>query len=417
MWMWLLWTGCSGTTESTDEGASTGENPALPGPTPDEFAAALVKVEKAFVHGSLLRLRPEPRSDTATYESLAINTPLRVTGRSGNWVAVSGPDGRAGWVHKDFIGPQRLTPDGLQAEIAAASDDATRLALWQRAAALQPQHAETMRGLAEAYRAVGRIEEADRVAATGVAATGVADSGSYSIVFGLHHAEVGAIGSELAAVGTEAGLVALWLRAQAVTDGMEEPLNLTFMSDYEAAPAKLDSLIRDYIPWATWTSYAEGTHLALELDVDVWTRAAERTAGEGDDALLAFMIAAYDNPEGTSWANWQAREWDYGGCSPFGVGDLHLGLLKQADALAKNPLTAPHVTRIRDEVLRDIEQPRGPGEFPYCERMGELTSLENLDAEAMAILALVNLSDAERRMIESRVAAKFEPREAEFTSE
>lgn len=385
-WWWLL--------------ACTGQEVVVPEvPAPVEAPRA---DEHVFVHASLLRLRPEPRSDTATSSALAINTRLRVRGREGDWVAVTTPDGREGFVHGDYVGAERLTVDRAREEAGKADDPAKRLGWWQRAAALAPGDADVLNGLAEAYRAVGKTAEADAVGRV-VAETATGFDG----FFAGQKAEVDAIASALSTVGTATALIGLWERAATVTEAMAEPLNARFdavEADFEGT----ERMLKARAPWAYLTLYAEGTYAAVELSSDAWKAAAAKTPEPWDDRFFALLDAAYGNASARGWTAWQQREWDYGGCSPFGNGGLlHHRLLLETDALAGQAEVKAPVAAIRADLLADVEQPQGPGEFPYCRQMDEPTPLEGIEAEAGAILKDVALTPEERAMIERRVAASF----------
>ena len=155
--------------------------------------------------------------------------------------------------------------------------------------------------------------------------------------------------------------------------------------------------------------------MTMELHPEVWPKAAARTAGQGDDKLFALQVAAYGNANGSGWAVWQDRNWDYGGCSPLGNGkNTHLNLLMAYDELLQWPEIAKVAVSIRNDVLGDIERPKGPGLFPYCDTArGGLTPVEGINTEVRAILEKVKLTDAEKAMLNQRIAEKFEPREEE----
>ena len=148
--------------------------------------------------------------------------------------------------------------------------------------------------------------------------------------------------------------------------------------------------------------------MALELNPQPWQAAAKRTPEAWDDAFFSMVLLAYDNVSARGWSNWQQRNWDYGGCSPFGNGeDLHLRILLAAGPLRKQNGIDGAATAIWNDTLRDILQPDGAGEFPYCEGQGGMTSQAKLKAEADKILAQAPLSDAERELVMARITAGF----------
>jgi hypothetical protein len=202
--------------------------------------------------------------------------------------------------------------------------------------------------------------------------------------------------------------MALWERARQLTAAMGGALNSRYdYDDMGFVGGNPEPLFQERMPYVALNFYAEGTHAELELATQAWSQAASRTPETWDDAFIQLLVESYGNAEGRGWAAWQAREWDYGGCSPLGSG-LHKDLLLQTDALAGRAVIAEPVGRIRGAVLGDIEQRRGPGEFPYCGGPNlDATPVEALQAEALQILAEVTLSDAERSMIEARVTAGF----------
>ena len=213
-------------------------------------------------------------------------------------------------------------------------------------------------------------------------------------------------------------LLGLWRRGLVFTEALTEPL-----SAYEEAteygpelrvPDEVVQALRARAPWMFMTYYAEGTVAAMELGApggeqedDPWLVAAARTSGDTDDVLLALVYGAYGKVSPRGWATWHQREWDYGGCSPLGDGGgLHLSLLKLTDTLTGRPLAEDISTQIRAEVLADILQPYGPGEFPYC-ALRRADGLDGIITEANAIIAEVALTDAEKTAIQARIEAGF----------
>ncbi|MCO4748044.1 MAG: hypothetical protein KC912_24840 [Proteobacteria bacterium] len=367
---------------------------AVPAPTPE--------IEVVYVMASRLRMRPEPRSDTATWERLPINTKLRKLGTKGDWVEVTAPDGRSGFVHADFVAAEPLMLDQVPAKMEAAEDDAERLSWSQRAAALAPRDARALERLADAYEATGDAKKAAKVRAV------VAElKAGFEGWFPEEHAEFDRISAAMGKARAAADVLSLYNEALKVTDAISEPLNTVFLYGEPTVDGASD-VIRERVPWGYLTFYAEGTHAALELRNEVWLEAAKRSPEALDDDFLALEMLAYDQVSGRGWAAWQQREWDYGGCSPFGNGkDLHLRILLAADPLRGHPTLGERVDEVRADVLRDIEQPAGAGEFPYCKHMGEPTSIAGLTAEADKLLAQVKLTDAEKAMLERRKSENF----------
>ncbi len=372
--------------------------PAAEAPAP---TAARDQAELVYVQASRLTLRTEPDGDAIT--SLGINTRLRVREKKSGWLAVTVPDGTDGWVHGDYVAAQRITSVALQTAIEAETDAEARLSLWQRAAALAPTDPAVLEGLAIAYTTVGDEEAAAKVRR--VMAAGLERFDGW---FPAQAAEVDAVRAELETASDAAALIALWTRAKAVTEAMAEALNSRYDGDAMTfTGGDPEPMLKARLPYAELGFYAEGTWAGLELSPEAWQAAAARTAEPWDDDFIQLLVDSYGNASGGGWGAWQVRNWDYGGCSPLGSG-LHKSLLLQTDGLAGRDQVAVPVAAVRTEVLQDIEQPNGPGEFPYCDvASGDATPVAALDAEARAILAQVQLDVDERAMIEARIAAGF----------
>ena len=366
-----------------------------PAPPPAE-----VRVELVYVQASRLTLRNAPEG--GALGSLGINTPLRVLNHQGGWIEVTAPSGLSGWVHGDYVAAERVSPEGLDAQIAAETDAEQRLALWQRRAALAPTDPLVLEGLAMAYAATGNEEAAAKVRRAMAAGLERFDGW-----FPAQKEEVDALRTSLGTVSSAPELARLWARAVVVTEQMGEALNSRYQEDMSFAGGDPEPLFAARIPFAYLATYAEGTWAQLELSPAFWIERAHQTPEPWDEAFLQLVVDSYDNASGRGWAAWQDRNWDYGGCSPFGQG-LHQRLLLQTDALAGVPEVAEPVAKIRAAVLRDIEQPEGPGEFPYCDTArSEPTPVATLRAEAQGILDQVRLSTEERAMVERRMATGF----------
>jgi hypothetical protein len=379
----VAWMGCSFLTGSEEVQVKA------PVPVP--------KVEEAYVHASLLKLRNHPQPDAGSWSPLGINTRLRVVGREGDWVRVISADGRTGWVSAQYLGAERLTIDDVRGQIANATDDDERLVWWQRAAALAPSDKEVMTGLAGAYRAVGQVADAEKVEA-------VRDEevNRFDAWFPSDRAEVDAITKELASVSSAEQLVALWGRARNVTSAMGEPLAAAWDGE-RFAGGDPRMMLSERMAWANLEMVAEGTVPVLELADEPWVLAARRTPEPEDDAFFQLVSTAYEELGGRGWATWNRRTWDYGGCSPFGDGNaLHLKVLEQTDALTGWAPGAEAVARIRSDALADIVK-ADADEFPFCSE----TPTAGLVAEATAILEKVKLTDEERAKVQARLDSRF----------
>lgn len=361
------------------------------------------EVELVFVHASLLRLREHPRPDSA-FSTLAINTRVRVLERKDDWVRILAPDGRSGWVHRDFIGGAPLTPEVVEQKLAAASTPEDRVLWSERASALRPGDSGLVLRLIGAYRDAGKVEEATALEAT----LHRDESSRFDRMFPVHAPQVAQVSEEIARAGTAGALITAWQHARDLSAAMGEPLAAGFdPRTHTFLDGDPTAMFVERMPWATLALYAEGTVPALELAPRVWLDAAARTPEPWDDGFFSLVTTAYENASARGWTAWQRRSWDYGGCSPFGSGEmLHLALLKQTDTLAGIPPIAEMVGFIRSTVLKDIEKP-APDEFPYCDNAGRPTPIEGLLTEARTILAEVKLAPEERSMIESRAAAQF----------
>lgn len=372
------------------------EDPAT-APPPDPAPAARSD-DLRFVRASMLKLREAPTPDAA-WSPLAINTRVRVVARDGEWARIIAPDGRSGFVHRDFLGEAPLTMADVEGEIERATSPGDRVTWSERAAALAPTDPAALKGLVEAYRGAEREQDAARIEE--ILEAGEADR--FERWFPAHQDEVRAITERLAAVTDGGALIDLWQRARELTLAMGEPLASLYEPEQGFVEGDPRTMLAERMPWAQLALYAGGTQPALELAPDPWRVAAGRTEPAWDDAFFDLVTTAYENASARGWARWQRQNWDYGGCSTFGNGDdLHLDLLKRTDALAAvTPVAAP-VGQIRGAVLADIVKP-APDELPYCES----TPTEGLIREAEVILAEVRLTDEERQRIEARVASRF----------
>jgi Bacterial SH3 domain len=360
-------------------------------------------VELAYVHASMLRLREHPRPDAA-HSTLAINTRVRVLDRQDDWVRILAPDGRSGWVHRDFIATAPLTPQLVQDQIAAATTAEARLLWSERAAALSPGDAGILANLVATYRSAGKTAEADALEQS----LRSEESSRFDKTFAQHAGEVAKVDAALKSATSAGQLLAVWRQARELTAAMGEPLAAVFDSVNHTFPdGDPTAMLAERMPWASIELYAEGTVPALELAPRPWLEAAARTPEAWDDGFFSLVTTAYQNASARGWTAWQRRNWDYGGCSPFGSGEnLHLALLRQTDSLASVADLSDLVGPIRVAVLRDIEKP-APDEFPYCSELGQPTPTEGLNNEARQILAEVKLSADERAMLEARISSSF----------
>ena len=371
--------------------------------SPSPAHAPAPAVAYAWVHASTLRLRAEPDPD-ATFTTLSINTRLEILSRQGDWVQVLTPDEQRGWVHGDFVGAARITTEGLEKTAAAATTNAERLAIWQRAAAVSPADPEVLRSLSEAYRASGDTSMAERIDRS-ISASQV----GFEAWFPSQAQEVDAITAGLDEAQTAASLISLWTRAVAVTDAMNDPLNVLFddgggMGDGQFIDPTTEQALQKRLPWTQVDIVAEGTMVTLFLSGGFWAEAAAKTPETWDDVFISLERDAYGVACGRSWAAWQHLESGYGGMSPFGDGgNLHLSLLKKVSALQGHESIQEPVGRIREALLNDILQPSGPQDFDYYPS----TPTTGMRAEAQAILAEVTVTDEERSKLEARIAQNF----------
>jgi hypothetical protein len=368
-----------------------------PDAEPEAPAPERPEVETGYVLASSLRLRPKP-GDASSLGALAINTRLRLGEQREGWVAVTTPDGRAGWVSTDFVDPAPLTMDRIREEIEAAATDDGKLTWWERAAAMRPRDPDVLDGLIAAYRAVGRGSDADKVARNRQEASAV----GLAAMFPRHHEALSEIGPALEGARTVEALFAVWAKARALVLELDEALQAR-AGDAQALPEGDDQVLRAEVAWASLEWYAEGTSPALELDSARFVAAAERTDGDLDDRFFALVTTAYPNATGRGWAEWQVRSWDYGGCSPFGASDLHLDLLAKSDALAGEAVPAL-ATEIRADVIGDITHDSEL--FAYCTNEVETPTAALVDA-ARQILDRIRLAPDERAAVERRIETRF----------
>ncbi|MDG1478593.1 MAG: SH3 domain-containing protein [Myxococcota bacterium] len=379
---------------------SEDEQPAPPSPV----QAPASPVVHAWVQASTLRLRAEPEPD-ATFTTLTINTQLEVLSKQGDWLQVLTPDEQRGWVHGDFVGAARVTIEGLKEAAEAATTDAERLSIWQRAAAISPSDVAILRSLAEAYRASGDASTAEQIEQSISASPGrFGEWFSDPVV-----READAVTASLSEAQTAAALISLWKRAVSVTDEMTGPLEALFDSGggsgegHFVDPAT-EQTLQKRLPWAHVSIVAEGTMATLLLSSRFWSEAAAETPETWDDVFFALQRDAYGVACGRSWATWQHLDSGYEGFSSFGNGDnLHLSLLKKVSALQGHASIQEPVGRIREALLNDILQPSGPQGFDYF----PATPTAGLRAEANAILAEVTMSEEERTKLKARVAQNF----------
>lgn len=373
---------------------------------PEEDPAAATKVpevELVYVQASMLRLREHPTEESA-FSPLAINSRVRVLERDGEWMRVLAPDGRSGWVHRDYVAMAPLTPQLVQERYQAAKTPEDRVLWAERASALSPGDAGLVTTLIAEYKAAGREDDAKALAESQRAE----ESDRFDRMFPAQRGRVAEVSARLAGAQSAEQVIAVWRDARELTAAMGEPLAAVYDS---FARVFLDgdptAMLAERMPWATVAIYAEGTVPALELAPRPWVDAAARTPEPWDDGFFSLVTTAYENASARGWTAWQRRSWDYGGCSPFGNGEnLHLALLLQTDTLGDKKPVADTVAQIRAGVLRDIEKPV-PDEFAYCDGAGKPTPTEGLLNEARRILAEVKLTPEERAMIERRVAASF----------
>lgn len=361
------------------------------------------QIEQLYVQASLLRLREHPDPNSA-FKLLPINSRIRVLAREGDWVRVIAADGRAGYVHRDFLAEQPLSREEARSKAEAATDPAEQVMWAERSAALSPGDAGQMQSLVKAYRDAGRAEDAAKVEEILKAE----EADRFDRWFAAQRPEVETVTEALASADTAPKLIAVWRSARDLTSRMAEPL----LSGFDAhTQTFIDGdpvpMLAERMPWASVALYAEGTIPALELSPKPWIDAAAKTREPWDDEFFSLVTTAYDNASASGWATWQRRSWDYGGCSPLGTGEnLHLELLRQTDRLSNIPEIGDIVAEIRASVLRDIEKP-APDEFDYCRETGIPTETRGLLEEGNAILAQIKLDDRERAAVQGRVDSKF----------
>jgi len=153
--------------------------------------------------------------------------------------------------------------------------------------------------------------------------------------------------------------------------------------------------------------FAEGTALQLVLMPAPWQERSALTPEPDDDAFLAFMALSYDNPGAVGWPTWNARTWDYGGCSGLGSG-VYVETLKAADkALVDSALFEAEIMEVRSQLISDLLATRSTFEWCNPETL-EPTPVEALRTEGQAILQDVNLSAAEKAQLQERIDANFQ---------
>jgi hypothetical protein len=116
------------------------------------------------VQSSTLNVRSKPSPDAPVVEKLDINAVVNEVGREGEFARVVTQAENEGYVAAEFLAHDPLEVDAALAKARGATDPAERLTWAQRAAAIEPNPA-VLEVLEGAYRAVGNVEEAERVAA------------------------------------------------------------------------------------------------------------------------------------------------------------------------------------------------------------------------------------------------------------
>jgi len=206
------------------------------------------------------------------------------------------------------------------------------------------------------------------------------------------------------AARTDAHLALVWRRARELTGEMVDPLFV----EYERleAQGRGHDLNFDWIdgaiPGLKWSYGAEGMGVVLFLQSQPWIKRADQTEGSADDVFFELMDWSYGMME-PSWAVWQVRTWDYGGCSALGTGVVFAGLSLVDRALLAGPTFGDEIAAIRADLLRTVLE--GDEYFPYCdpEKIGEPTPSAGLREEAQRILGEIKLSEDERKALEARI--------------
>ncbi|MEZ4320544.1 MAG: SH3 domain-containing protein [Myxococcota bacterium] len=138
------------------EGPKTAVETVSPGP--------VAPGKPAYVRASSLNLRAKPVPTGEKLGTLTVNSPLDVTELTDGWAQVAVRNGKTGWVSAEFLASAPLTAEEARSNAASAATPADALSWWQRAAALDPS-VEVLEGLAAAYEAAGKSDQAERVRA------------------------------------------------------------------------------------------------------------------------------------------------------------------------------------------------------------------------------------------------------------
>lgn len=166
------------------------------------------------------------------------------------------------------------------------------------------------------------------------------------------------------------------------------------------------SWLQPHLPAMQEGYFAEGTVIQLLLQPKPWAERAAATPEPEDDAFLAFMALAYDNPGASGWPLWNVRDWDYGGCSGLGTGVYADTLLAADKVLAASERFKPEILEVRQRLMNDLLTEEST--FDWCDpRTMAPTPTETLIAEAERILQNVALSAEEKAKLQARISAGF----------
>jgi hypothetical protein len=129
----------------------------------DPAPEANAKLAQAlFVQASTLKLRAEPSPGSKVKGRLAINYPLQVLEKEGDFARVKTRNNKEGWVGHAFLGKARVTKE-LALNKAGALSGKEKLAWLQRAAAVVPTDVEVLEQLEKSYEEVGNMRASEMV--------------------------------------------------------------------------------------------------------------------------------------------------------------------------------------------------------------------------------------------------------------
>lgn len=195
---------------------------------------------------------------------------------------------------------------------------------------------------------------------------------------------------------------AAFTRARALGNALDEVLQ----PQYEATDMvglELGWLL-PHLPGMKETYVAEGTTIVFELDAATWQGKAAETEGKADDSFFALTNFVYQSASPQGYPIWHGRNWDYGGCSGLGHGDVIQSLLRVDAAKAAGPEFAAEIDVIRASALKEVLIEEQDPLFPRCEfATGQPTPSTAIQAEARRILSEIKLTEEEKQQLKARI--------------